>query len=361
MQQLVEHGIHVVDSGFVRPRLDAIHLIEEGGRVAIVDTGVNESVPRVLDALAGLGLGPENVDWIVLTHVHLDHAGGAGELMRLMPAARLLVHPRGVRHMIDPSRLIAGTIEVYGAEAAHRMYGEILPVPAQRVVEAPDGAAIELNGRRLEVLDTPGHASHHLCLFDTRARVVFTGDTFGLSYRELDVGDCQFVVPTTTPIQFDPPALHRSIDRIVALQARAACLTHYGPVSDVERLADDLHRQIDALVVLGKTCACRFEGAAVDTLDEGPGSLRRCLRDGVRDLILAEGRRQGWAGGEDDWLRIFDLDIRLNGDGLAAWLARTERIGPQPLVAAPSEAGRKAASMPTKTFGEPATSCSENR
>lgn len=361
MQQLAEHGIHVVDSGFVRPRLDAIHLIEEGGRVAIVDSGVNDSVPRVLEALAGLGLGPDNVDWIVLTHVHLDHAGGAGELMRRMPAARLLVHPRGARHIIDPARLVAGTIEVYGAETAQRMYGDIPPVSAQRVVEAPDGTAIELNGRRLEVLDTPGHASHHLCLFDTRARVVFTGDTFGLSYRELDAGDRQFVVPTTTPIQFDPQALHGSIDRIVALQARAACLTHYGPVFDLERLAGDLHRQIDALVVLAKTCACRFEGAAADMQGDGPGSLRRCLRDGVRDLILAEGRRQGWAGSEDDWLRIFDLDIRLNGDGLAAWLVRTERIGVQPAADSRSDAGRSTASMPTKTFGEPATSCSENR
>ncbi|MFP5407334.1 MAG: MBL fold metallo-hydrolase, partial [Gammaproteobacteria bacterium] len=227
------HGIYVVDSGFFRPRLDAIHLIEERGRVAIVDTAVNDSVPAVMRALAELGRDESSVDWIVLTHVHLDHAGGAGELMHRLPQAKLLAHPRGARHMIDPSKLVAGTIEVYGAEAARRMYGEIRTVPADRVVEAPDGFAFELNGRRLEVIDTPGHARHHLSLFDRRSGFVFAGDTFGLSYRELDRDGRQCVVPSTTPVQFDPAALHASIDRIVALDPQAVCLTHYGLVREV--------------------------------------------------------------------------------------------------------------------------------
>lgn len=315
-------GIHVVDSGFFRPRLDAIHLIVEQGRVAIVDTGVNDSVPRVFEALAGLGLGPESVDWVVLTHVHLDHAGGAGLLMSRLPAARLLVHPRGARHMIDPARLMAGTVAVYGAEAARQMYGEIVPVPAERVVEAPDGFAIELAGRRLEAIDTPGHAKHHLCLVDRKAGIVFAGDTFGLSYRELDQGDRQFVVPSTTPVQFDPPALHASIDRIAALQPRAVALTHFGPVGDVPRLAADLHRQIDAMVAMGRDCAARLGDAAVAAAHGAPTEgLRECLREGMRELIFAEARRQGWTADEAELQRIFTLDIGLNADGLAAWLS----------------------------------------
>ena len=318
------NGIRVVDSGFVRPRLDAIHLIEEQGKVAVVDTGVNASVPAVLRAMAEIGCDEHRVDWVVLTHVHLDHAGGAGELMHRFPHARLLVHPRGARHMIDPSRLMAGTIAVYGAEAARRMYGDIRPVPAERVVEAPDGLAFELNGRRLEVLDTPGHARHHLSLFDPRSGFVFAGDTFGLSYRELDRGERQFVVPSTTPVQFDPEALHTSIDRIAALRPHAVCLTHYGPVRDVPRLAAALHRQIDALVAMARACGQRFAaGIAKQATGSGTAesALRRCLRNGVRALLFEEGRRQGWPVDEDEVSRIFEMDIGLNADGLAAWLS----------------------------------------
>ncbi|MCM5569475.1 MBL fold metallo-hydrolase [Burkholderiaceae bacterium FT117] len=318
-----DDGIHVLDSGFFRPRLDAIHLIVERGRVAVVDTGVNDSVPRVFEALAALGLAPDSVDWVVLTHVHLDHAGGAGLLMSRLPSARLLVHPRGARHMIDPSKLVAGTVAVYGEDAARKMYGEIVPVPAERVVEAPDGFAIELAGRRLEAIDTPGHAKHHLCLVDAKAGVVFAGDTFGLSYRELDQGDRQFVVPSTTPVQFDPLALHASIDRIAALRPRAVAVTHFGPVGDVPRLAADLHRQIDAMVAMARDCASRCTGAsaAATASAEGPAAaLRDCLREGMRELVFAEALRQGWDADESELQRIFTLDIGLNADGLAAWL-----------------------------------------
>ncbi|MFA7666000.1 MAG: MBL fold metallo-hydrolase [Burkholderiaceae bacterium] len=320
MLSSVGDGIHVVDSGFVHPGLDAIHLIVERGRVAIVDTGVNDSVPRVLAALSELTLAPEAVDWVVLTHVHLDHAGGAGLLMQQLPGARLLVHPRGARHMIDPSKLAAATAAVYGSEAARRMYGEIVPVPAAQVVSAPDGFGFELNGRVLTVIDTPGHARHHLSLVDRQAGVVFAGDTFGLSYRALDDSGRQFVVPSTTPVQFDPPALHASIDRIAALAPRAVAVTHFGPVGDVPRLAADLHRQIDALVAMAGDCARRCDPGEARRDPASSETLRRLLRDGVRELLFDEARRQGWTFDEAGLLQIFTLDIGLNADGLFAWL-----------------------------------------
>src|SRR5450759_2169912 len=128
-----EFGISAIDSGYQRPLLDAIHMIVEGGRVAIIDTGVNSSVPRVLAALRDKGLRPEQVDYVILTHIHLDHAGGAGLLLAQLPNARLTVHPRGARHMVDPGKLIAGTIAIYGKEPTRRMYGDILSVPAERI------------------------------------------------------------------------------------------------------------------------------------------------------------------------------------------------------------------------------------
>ena len=127
------HGISAIDTGFFRPQFDASHLIVENGRAAFVDTGTNYSVPRLLDELHARQLGVEAVDYVILTHVHLDHAGGAGLLMRELPNARAVIHPRGVRHMVDPSALIAGATAVYGAEEIRRSYGELVPIPAERI------------------------------------------------------------------------------------------------------------------------------------------------------------------------------------------------------------------------------------
>src|SRR4051812_27752696 len=190
-----EFGISAVDSAYLRPQLDAIHLIVEGGRAAVVDTGVNSSVPHVLAALRAKDIAPAQVDYVILTHIHLDHAGGAGLLLSHLPNAMLTVHPRGVRHMVDPSHLIASTEAVYGTRHMAATYGQILAVPPDRVIETPHEAAIELNGRELIFYDTPGHARHHVCVFDRKSNHVFAGDTFGLSYRELDDGDRQFIFP----------------------------------------------------------------------------------------------------------------------------------------------------------------------
>ena len=285
MVRLTTHpdGIYTLDSGYGRPHMAAIHLIVHNGRVAVVDTGSNASLPLVLSALAELGLAAGAVDWVLLTHIHLDHAGGAGSLMQALPAARLLVHPRGVRHMVDPARLWAGTVAVYGEERATALYGRLLPIDAARIVAATDGLEIELAGRRLRVLDTPGHALHHVCFWDEKARAFFTGDTFGLSYRELDVEGRAFIMPTTTPTQFDPQAMQDSIDRMLAYEPRSMFLTHYGRVTEVERLGADLHRLIDTMVAVA--CAARGEGAA----------RHAEIRSGLEQIVREESARQRWA------------------------------------------------------------------
>ncbi len=305
------HGIAAIDSGFERPMLDAVHLVVEGDRAAIVDTGSNDSLPHVLAALHARGLSPEQVDWVMLTHVHLDHAGGAGLMMTKFPNARLTVHPRGARHMIDPTRLMAATVEVYGAQAARRMYGDVVPVPADRVVETPDGSSVSLGGRRFEFLDTPGHARHHVCVVDERTGHVFAGDTFGLSYRELERDGRQAIFPSTTPVQFDPPALHASIDRLLACSPGAIYVTHFGQVTDVQRRGADLHRLVDAHAQLA--LACRDAGA----------QRAERLREGVRQMLLTEAKRQDWPMTGPELFALFSIDIALNADGLASWLDAT--------------------------------------
>ena len=306
-----QDGIHAVDSGFGRPRLNAVHLIVEAGRAAIIDSANYEAVPRVLAALAHLGIGVEDVDYMIVTHVHLDHAGGASRLLTHLPHASLVVHPRGARHMTDPTRLIAGTREVYGAAAAARMYGDILPVPPERVIETHHGMALPLGQRRLSFLDTPGHARHHHCIVDSRSGHIFAGDTFGLSYRELDRGGRCFVFPSTTPVQFDPPALHRSIDLLAGHDPGAIYVTHYSQVVDIPRLADDLHRQVEALA----NAALQARGAA-----DRPSRLVAA----VAELVRQEAQSQGWAVQGEALMQFLRMDIELNAQGLGAWLDTLE-------------------------------------
>ena len=310
MQAVIDyaHGISAIDSGYQRPHLDAIHLIVEGGRAALVDTGVNSSVPRVLAALQAKGIAPSAVDYVVLTHIHLAHAGAAGLLLSKLPNARLTVHPRGARHIIDPTKLIVSTEAVYGIEQTRRIYGEILPVARERVIETPHGASLALNGRELVFYDTPGHARHHVCIYDAKSGLLFAGDTFGLSYRELDCDGRQFIFPTSSPTQFDPAAAHRSLDLIVGLNPRAIYVTHYSQVREISRLADDMHRLIVAHEELGRAV-------------KNTGSERHArLTAGITEIILDEARRYGWPLSAVQVLDVFAGDIELNAQGLAIWL-----------------------------------------
>jgi glyoxylase-like metal-dependent hydrolase (beta-lactamase superfamily II) len=301
-------GICAVDSVYDRRMQTAIHLLVEAGRAAVIDTGTSHAVPHVMAALEAQGVAPEQVDYVILTHVHLDHAGAAGQLMARFPNARLTVHPRGARHMIDPSRLHAATVAIYGEEETRRVYGDILPVPAGRVIETPEGATLRLAGRELLFLDAPGHARHHVVVQDGKTGHIFAGDTFGLSYRELDQDGRQFSFPTTSPSQFDPPALHRSIDRMLALGPAALYVTHFGRLTKPTALAADLHRLIDAHAELGERH--RHAGA----------ERKRLLTEGVSAIVLAERERQNWRLPREKVLEIFALDIELNAQGLEFWL-----------------------------------------
>jgi glyoxylase-like metal-dependent hydrolase (beta-lactamase superfamily II) len=302
------HGIHAIDTRYTRHTYDAAHLLVEGDRAAFIDAGINASVPQMLATLDRFGIPRGNVDFVILTHIHLDHAGGAGLLMRELPHARLVVHPRGVRHMADPSKLIAATHEVYGKEKAEALYGEILPVPADRIDEAPHETTVLFGHRELLLLDTPGHAKHHLVVHDSASGNLFTGDTFGLSYRHLDANGRQFIYPTTSPSQFDPAALHRSVDLIASFKPEAVYVTHYSEARDVQRLAADMHRLIDAQLEI-----------ALREKDAGPECEQR-IAAAIRQLALAEAAQQGWALQGEAALELLSLDLELNAQGLCIWL-----------------------------------------
>jgi glyoxylase-like metal-dependent hydrolase (beta-lactamase superfamily II) len=305
LYQRLDHGITVVDTGFVRPRFDASFLMVENGRAAFIETGPNSAVPRLLAALEAHGLDRDAVDYVIPTHVHLDHAGGAGLLMQNLPRARLVIHPRGARHMIDPSVLIEGVRAVYGAEVAARDYGDLVPVPAERVVTTSDGMVIELAGRPLRFADTPGHARHHHCIWDEASRGWFTGDTFGIVYPELH----PYIVPACAPVQFEQDALHQSVARLLAQRPDVMYLTHYGAVRNAENLAVQFLAQVDAMA------------DAARSLARAPGRHDQ-LKRAFGDIYIAELRRSGSTQSEDFLREILATDIELNAQGLGTWLDR---------------------------------------
>lgn len=305
------HGITAIDADLVRPRMASIHLMQSGESLALFDTGTSHAVPHVLDAIVARGRTPADVEWVVLTHIHLDHAGGAGALMQALPNARLLVHPRGARHMVDPSRLVASATAVYGEETLRQTYGEILPVESGRVVESRDGMLLEFGARRWTVFDTPGHARHHHAILDSASNGIFTGDTFGLAYPDLAVAGRPFVIPTTTPVQFEPDAMRESIERLAALRPDCLYLTHFGRVDGVPALREDLLRRLDAHVRIGRE-ATRF-----DTTE----ARYRSVADDLHGYLLRELEAHGSSLDEAAALALLEMDIDLNAQGIVHWLA----------------------------------------
>jgi glyoxylase-like metal-dependent hydrolase (beta-lactamase superfamily II) len=299
-------GITAVDTEYVRPQMDAAHVVVSGARAAIVDTGPNTAVPLILAALAELGIERDAVELLFLTHVHLDHAGGAGALMRELPRATAVVHPRGAPHMIDPAKLIVGTRAVYGDELYGQLYGEILPIARERMAIAQDGQRFELSGRVFECVHTPGHALHHQAIVDHGATSIFTGDTFGISYREFDTARGPWIMPTTTPTQFDPAQLKASIVRLMQFRPRRLYLTHYSEVDQCARLANDMYDAVEDFVRIARA-------SGLDT-----SRIRFELRAWAHSRLSEHGVTLS-AEAID---AILGKDFELNAAGLAVWLKR---------------------------------------
>ncbi len=302
-------GVTAVDTEYVHPGHAAAHIVQHGGRAAFVDVGTNDSVPYLLAALDVLGIERDRVDYLLLTHVHLDHAGGAGRLMRELPNATAVLHPRGAPHMIDPAKLIAGSRAGYGEERFRRLYGDIVPMAPERVQVTRDGDTLSLAGRELEILHTPGHALHHQVFVDRAHGCIFTGDTFGISYRELDSARGALIIPTTTPTQFDPEQLIASIDRLLSYAPEAMYLMHFSRVTDVPRLGESLKGQIRELVRIAEQSAAAGDRAAA-------------IRAGMGWLWRELAARHGCRLPPQQVLALLEGDLELNTQGLMAWLER---------------------------------------
>lgn len=302
-----DSNIFTIDAHHFKAQLASIHLIRSEDRIAIIDTGTNFSIPYVLAKLTELRLNYLHVDYIILTHIHLDHAGGASQLMLLCPNAKLVVHPKGARHMIDPSKLIQGSKAVYGDAAFTKLYGEISPIDQNRIIQPEDEQEVNLATRVLTFIDTPGHANHHHCIIDHQSNSIFTGDTLGVAYPALRSANHCFVMPSTTPVQFNPQALHESIEKVMSHNPSTLYLTHYSAITPNMRIIAGLHEQIDDFVMLTDKAAETDENDFASTLEYELTEylVRRCLNEVDIDENLAR-----------QWIT---MDAKLSAQGLAYW------------------------------------------
>ncbi len=323
----IAEGIVRVECGLYRPGLVACYLLRSGDQLAFIDTGTAHTVPTLLHLLQSLGYRPEQVDYVIPTHVHLDHAGGVGDLMRACPGAKLVVHPKGAPHLIDPHRLEAGAKTVYGEEAFLRDFGALQPVPADRVIAAEDGQTLRLGDRVLRIFHTPGHANHHICIFDEQTAGLFSGDSLGVSYKVLAGARGPWLFAPTTPVAFDPEAWERTIDRLMALEPETLYLTHYGPFAPSPASIQGLRLSIRAFAEI----ALAEEKLPVQ-------GRRARLEAAVATYLLGLAEAQGCSLSEShirDWLAV---DILLNAQGLEVWLARrAKRAGQSPSAGAPPQ------------------------
>lgn len=306
------YGIHLIDGFDLGLEGRTGCYILKGEHLTIVETSASPSVPYILQGLAALGLDPRDVRYIVVTHIHLDHAGGAGLLLNHCPQAQVVVHPKGARHLVDPQRLIMGARAVYGDDF-DRLFDPIVPVPEERILIKGDQETLDIgSGRTLRFLDTPGHANHHFSIYDSYSNGIFTGDTIGVYYPELLDFGLSFILPTTSPNQFNPDAMLQSLARVEELQVERIYFGHFGMCMKV----DAVYEQI-------KEWLPRFVDTAQAILSEGNAdhlAISQRLQEQVRTRLSA-------SGVPDDHViyQILQLDLDVCSMGLVDYLHRREK------------------------------------
>lgn len=290
------------------------YLIEEEGHGIVVETNTTHAIPKILREMEAKQVRPENLDYIIVTHVHLDHAGGAWLLLEECPNAVLLAHPKTAKHLIDPSLLIKSATSVYGKENFQKLYGEIKPVPKERVRVMEHGEFLDWKGHSFEFIYTKGHANHHFCIYDKKLNGVFTGDSFGISYPHLENGK-SFIFPTTTPTDFDAKEAIHSIDLILGTGANVCYLTHFGAVNNLKQCADDLKEGL-------QFC----QNSLLELKNISKEKRLPFMETQVKTLMESLAKKNKVTLTEKDWA-LLNLDVGLNAQGLVYAFEKMEKHG----------------------------------
>lgn len=305
-------SVVTIDCLYLSPKRAAAYLLVEGNHAVFIDNNTSHAVLTLLSALGDHGLRPEQVDYLIVTHVHLDHAGGTSVLLDACPRATVIAHPRAARHLADPSRLVTAVKSLYGAEFFGRTYGTVRPVPADRIRTVEDGETLTMGGcraksRALTFLHTLGHAKHHICIHDSESNGVFTGDAFGVARPSLQRGTRPYVICSCPPPDFEPAQARTAVARILATDAQRVYLTHFGELTCAGEAADELLRSIDAM-----------DGILKDAIASGlrDQELHTWCRERVMAALVDALQDCGVTPTDEDlaWLQ---WDAELNGQGIA--------------------------------------------
>jgi len=276
----IASGLDFVDVKFLGyPQIIATAILHGPGGVALVDPGPSSTLPALRAALQERGIGPGDIRTILLTHIHLDHAGSTGTLVRELPHATVYVHARGAVHMVDPSKLLDSAKRLYGADM-DRLWGEFLAVPETNVRALKGGEAIEAGGRTLEVAYTPGHASHHVCYFDRSSGVAFTGDVTGIRR-----GSGRYVMPPTPPPDIDLELWQQSLDRVMTWSPDTLFITHFGPWQGSRAHVEEIR---DRLMDWGRRAKAVLDRADLDADAQCAEFVRQITEDLRRHLPADE-------------------------------------------------------------------------
>lgn len=305
-----------IDGFYMQPGYASAYLITDGQEAAFFDTVTRFSVPHLLEALAGQGLSPSQVRYIVASHCHLDHSAGTAELVKHCANATVICHPRARRHLVDPTKLVAASKPVYGLDVFDQLFGEIEPIEEARVREIVEGETLDFGGRTLTCLHTPGHAPHHMSLIDSENANAFTGDAFGLAYRALQSGRRPYMAYIVSPGDFSPADARASIAKIRATGVERAYVTHFGVVDQMEAAAELMLRKIDFYERIATE-------AAEGDLEGEP--LRQWCHDRTLEYIL-DGLKDAGLDAEDPTIRGWaEAELKVTMQGLAVHAGRLRK------------------------------------
>lgn len=307
----IDARIHLID-GFDLgvPERTGTYVIDEEA-LTLVETGPSPSIKYIKQGLGDLGFTLADVKYIIVTHIHLDHAGGAGLLVRECPNAKVVVHPRGERHLIDPAKLAAGASAIYG-DSFSELFDPIVPIEADRLIVKDEGDTLKIGPDcTLEFLNTPGHSKHHFSIYDPVSNGIFTGDTVGIRYQQLIHDGIGFFLPSTSPNQFDPEAMQESIERVLDMNVDRIYFGHYGMTENPPKALQQVSEWLEVFVEEGEQVFAEGKG-----YDELSGRLFEKVKAHLQGLGIND---------EHEVYILINLDMQVSSLGIIEYFQKLKQ------------------------------------
>ncbi|MEI5906798.1 MBL fold metallo-hydrolase [Bacillus spongiae] len=307
---LLQEDIYLIDGLFLEMKERTGSYVIKSEKPTIIETCTSSSVPYILQGLSNLDLSPEEIEYIIVTHIHLDHAGGVGLLLQHCPNAKVVVHPKGARHLVDPTKLILGAKAVYGKHF-NQLFDPIIPVKEENILIMNEEDELEIGeDRTLRFYDTPGHANHHFCIFDSKSKGIFSGDTLGSLYGELEKAGLFFSLPITSPNQYDPEKMLLSAMKLENLDPHFIYFGHYGMTRKVTDVFEHLRHWLPQFT------EASINGLKKNTTDPIP-SVKLELMEVVSNYLSTKGIPP-----THPIYHILEMDMSLNAMGLVDYISK---------------------------------------